>query len=74
MELEIAWMCGDHHLPDSGGILDQDGFLMRKITACRNVYGTLYRMKHLKGADIHKMTDNERKIVRSLMEGGYRLG
>jgi hypothetical protein len=71
MELQLAWMCGDHRLPDGGGVLDQDAGLMRRLTCCRNIYQVLYRMKHLTGKQIHTMTDNERKLVKALRDGGY---
>lgn len=71
MELQMAWMCGDMRLPDAGGVFDQDAALMARMGACRNIYNTITRMREAKGAQIHQLSDRERRIIRSLMEGGY---
>lgn len=70
MELRVAWMCGDGLLPDTGGVLDQDAGLMTKLRVCTNIYRTVTRLRSAKGADIHKLTDSERRVIRVLREMG----
>jgi uncharacterized membrane protein len=71
MELRLAWMCGESLLPDSGGVLDQDAELMTKMKVTRNIYRTVTRLHSMQGAQIHALTDGERRMIKSLREGGY---
>lgn len=70
-ELQLAWMCGEHHLPDAGGIFDQDAKTIYSMRSAENIYRVLTRMRGLKGAEIHRLTDGERVLIRRLREGGY---
>jgi hypothetical protein len=41
---------------------------MMLMTAFSNIYNVIMRMKNLKGKQIHQLTENERKIVRVLVD------
>lgn len=70
-ELTLAWQCERWHtLPDGGGYLDQDYRRVFLMTALANVHIAVTRARNLKGKDIHKLTDSERLILRSLMDNG----
>ena len=70
-DLRLAWMCGDNHLPRAGGIEDQDYAQIRRMRAAVNIYNVLDKMRNLAGAQIHILSSSERKLIRSLREGGY---
>lgn len=70
-ELRMAWMCGEHHLPKTGGIEDQDYRQMRLMRAAENIYKVLDKLRNLQGAQIHSLTTAERKLIKSLRDGGY---
>lgn len=58
-------------LPESGGILDQDALTMARSRVLQSVYKTVSRLRNMKGAEIHKLTDGERKIIGGLKKAGY---
>lgn len=71
LPLEIGWQCERWHcLPDAGGLLDQDAQLMREIAACMNVYGTITRVRSLRGKQIHQLTERERRLIKYLRDEG----
>lgn len=70
-ELQLAWMCGEYHLPEHGGIYDQDAKTFYSMRSAENIYRVLGKMRNLKGADIHRLTDGERKLIKRLRDGGY---
>jgi hypothetical protein len=67
-ELRLAWMCGDHSLPASGGVLDQEYQVMHRMRSLDNIYNVVHRLRNLKGEEIHSLTDTERRIIRSLRD------
>jgi len=68
-ELKLAWSCERWKtLPDAGGLYDQDYKLMHRMNAFTNVYNAVQKIKSLKGAQIHTLTDGERMILRYLMD------
>jgi hypothetical protein len=67
----MAWMCGDHYLPDGGGVFDQDYQLITRMRTFSNIYNTLDKMRNLKGNTIHQLTDGERRLIKRMREGGY---
>lgn len=67
----MAWMCGDNHLPRAGGIEDQDYRQMRLMRAAVNIYNVLERLRNLQGAQIHTLSISERRLIKSLRDGGY---
>ena len=74
-ELEIAWQCEHWHtLPEAGGYLDQDYGLMYKMTVFGNVYHTVGRLRTLTGANIHSLTDTERRLIKYLLDEGMMNG
>ena len=70
-ELRLAWQCTKWHaLPDMGGIYDQDYATMLRMNYTMSIYNAVVRIRSLKGKAIHQLTDNERKILRMLMDMG----
>jgi len=68
-ELRLAWQCSHWNcLPSSDGLYEQDARTMMLMTALSNVYNAVSRMINLKGKQIHQLTDNERKIIRVLVD------
>jgi hypothetical protein len=68
-ELELGWSCERWHtLPEAGGYLDQPMPLMQKIHACLNVHSAVSRLRSMKGAQIHQLTDSERRLIKWLLE------
>lgn len=68
--LRLAWLCGDHHLPDAGGALDQDFQTMAQMAAASNVYQTLSRYRGLRGEQIHSLSHSERRLLGYLQRQG----
>lgn len=69
-ELKLAWWCGDNLLPEVGGVLDQDYGLMQRMNVLHNVYRTVQRVRGMRGAEIHRLTDGERSIIKWLRDDG----
>lgn len=66
-ELRIDWWCKKWNcLPESGGLFEQDYSLLRRMSVCSNIYGTLSRYRNLHGEEIHSLTEEERKILGTL--------
>lgn len=70
-ELKLAWSCERWKtLPDAGGLYDQDYQLLHRMNAFINIHNAVQRIKSLKGTQIHTLSDNERLILRFLMDNG----
>jgi hypothetical protein len=70
-ELRIAWNCKRWNcLPEAGGYLDQPYQLMRRMNYFDNVHGAVTRIKSLKGKAIHQLGEQDRLILRALMDKG----
>lgn len=70
-ELSLAWQCQRWHtLPDGGGLYAQDYRTMHMMTVTQNIHDAVVRARSLKGKNIHQLTDNERMILRVLMDNG----
>lgn len=70
-ELKIWWMCKELGTPpNAGGILDQDERLMNTMRTLDTVYSAVYRYANLKGEQIHRLTDSERRVLRQLIDTG----
>lgn len=52
-------------------MMDQDYQTMVRMRASENVYRVLDRLKNMHGAEIHSLTDSERKLIKRLREQGY---
>ena len=52
-------------------MLDQDFVTFHRMRILDNIYRTITRMRNLRGAEIHNMTEQERRTVRLLRDGGY---
>ena len=61
-------------MPDNGGYLDQDYFLINRMARLDNVYRVCERVKNAKGDEIHRLTDAERLAIRWLMDNGLWNG
>ena len=71
-ELKLWWWCKDLNTPpEEGGVLDQDEKLMHTMRALDNIYTAVSRFFGLKGDQIHRLTDNERRILRMLKDNGF---
>lgn len=70
-ELRLAWECERWNcLPETGAYLDQDYALMRKMTACSNIYGAYNRLQNAQGTQIHSLSENDRNILGMLVKMG----
>lgn len=68
-ELRLAWQCQRWGaLPRAGGIYDQDYKTMMLMGATLNIYNSVTRVRSLKGKEIHRLNDAERKVLRVLMD------
>lgn len=71
LELRTAWMCKRWNcLPESGGLYEQDYRLIRRMNYTESIYNAVVRIRELKGKNIHQLTENERKILKMLMDNG----
>jgi hypothetical protein len=69
--LSLWWKCNELNTPpEAGGILDQDEKLMNTMRSLDSVYNAMYRYQNLKGEHIHRLTDNERRTIRMLIDLG----
>lgn len=66
-ELRLAWLCKRWGgLPAAGGLLDQDYQMLYRMTALSNVTETLSDYRNLRGAEIHGLTEGQRRTLRFL--------
>jgi hypothetical protein len=66
----LAFWCGDDHLPDTGGVLDQDYRTMKRMRATRNVYDAVRQAKNATGKQIHSLSPSTLNIIASLRKQG----
>jgi hypothetical protein len=52
------------------GLYDQDYQTMRQMESCLGVHSALSRLRNAKGAQIHSLTEHERKILGWLVRQG----
>ena len=57
-------------MPEQGAYLDQDYFLLARMRALSNVYNVVSKLRNMKGAQIHQLTDSDRKILKMLVDLG----
>lgn len=70
-ELELSWQCKRWStLPDDGNLYRQDAALMYRMAALSNVYDALSHMRNAYGEEIHTLTNEERAILRVLIDLG----
>jgi hypothetical protein len=71
-ELRLAWQCERWQtLPDNGNLYAQDYKTMHLMNISTNIYNSIVRIKSLKGREIHRLGDGDRKILRMLMDEGF---
>lgn len=68
--LTLAFWCGDNHLPDVGGVLDQDYTTYKRMMSTRNVYDAIIQAKRAKGAEIHKLHPATKRTIKYLRDQG----
>lgn len=74
-ELELAWLCGDYHLPEAGGIFDQDYQLFRTMRILSNVHSAVNHLFSLTGEDVNKyLSIGERLLLGKLDKAGLLGG
>lgn len=68
-ELRLSWECEKYHcLPETGGYYDQEYNLMRRMVVASNIYTAYSRYRNAQGAQIHNLSDGERRILRGLID------
>lgn len=72
--LQLAWFCGDHRLPDVGGVLDQDYSTMLRMGTLRNIYQVRQAAPRYTGKKIHDMPTDMKRLVKSLRDQGLWNG
>lgn len=72
--LELAWMCGQYHLPETGGVLDQDYKTMRLMNAARNAHAVIERARRTTGKDIHNLPAGDKQTLAALRKMGISIG
>jgi len=48
----------------------QDAYLMQRMNILSNIYDALNKLRNSKGAQIHNLTEGERKTLRHLVDLG----
>ena len=70
-DLRLAWDCKYWNtMPEAGAYLDQDYFLLSRMRALSNVYNVISKLRNMKGAQIHQLTDSDRTILKMLVDLG----
>ena len=69
-ELRLYWMGQKFGsaLPEAGGLYDQDYVLIMRMTSLSNIYQTVERYRRAVGEEIHKLTTQERRIIKWLRD------
>jgi hypothetical protein len=68
-ELQVNWGCERYHsLPGAGGYFDQDAALIFRMQALANIHQAVSHYVNASGAEIHRLTESERRILRSLKD------
>lgn len=73
-DLELAFLCMPHHLPDAGAINDQDYATLIRMRGAYNIYSTLSRVRNMTGAQIHDLTNEERRLLALIRDMGLLYG
>ena len=73
-ELKLSWDCERWHtLPEAGGLLDQDFTLITRMKSLSSVYSAVSAWFNLKGENIHRMSEQTRRILRLLLDAGIQF-
>ena len=72
--LRLAWLCGTYHLPDDGGVYDQDYETYSRMIAANNVYNVMSKLRNSMGDQIHSLTMEDRKILKRIRDMGLLYG
>ncbi len=67
----LAFWCGDDHLPDVGGVFDQDYKTYSQMKIARNIYDAVRTSQRAQGAEIHSLPASVKRIVKNLKDEGY---
>lgn len=68
-ELTLAWKAKKYSaLPMAGGLFTQPYALLHKMDVFSNVYSIVGRLQNLTGANIHKLSDGERRVIKWLRD------
>ena len=74
-ELQLHWWCERFScLPEAGGLLDQDYFLISHMVVFSNIYQVMHKLHSLYGKQIHQLTGSDRMILRTLLDMGLLYG
>jgi hypothetical protein len=66
----LAWLCDRYHcLPSQ--IEKEDAATIAMMDTTRNVYRTVAHLRSLKGEQIHTLNDNERRLIKTLLNDGF---
>jgi hypothetical protein len=68
--LSLAQMCGPYHLPESGGVLDQDYRQYITMRTLHNIHDTIPRVRAMTGTKIHNMSAADKRVVKMLIDMG----
>jgi ABC-type phosphate/phosphonate transport system ATPase subunit len=70
-ELSVGWQCERFGcLPEAGGYLDQEYVLMHRMSVLMNIYAAYAHYRGSHGAQIHNLSDSERRVLRQLKDMG----
>lgn len=70
-ELELVWLCERWNtLPEAGPMMEQSYRQLTDMAVASNVHRVVSRTRNLVGRQIHSLTDNERRILRTIKEMG----
>lgn len=71
-ELQLAWNCERWKcLPEAGAYLEQEHSLMMRMNVLNNIYGAYSHYRNAHGAQIHSLSESERRILRALKDDGF---
>lgn len=66
-ELRLAWLVDQWgSLPEAGGLYDQDAQTLKRMTVLNNIYKVVTRLRSAKGAEIHNLSEADRRIIGEL--------
>jgi hypothetical protein len=69
--LVLAFWCGDEHLPDVGGMFDQDYATYSKMITARNIYDAVRTSQRATGKTIHDLPAGVKRTMHNLKRQGY---
>lgn len=70
-ELRLQWECERYScLPEAGAYFDQDYARMIRMSVLTNVYNAYARYRNSHGAQIHNLSESDRRILRHLKDLG----